>query len=64
MMEKTRTYLFGMLAMFSLVVLIFPSMMYLFGKFTLEQVQWIMLIATVMWFASAALWMGKSGKPS
>jgi len=63
-MRKIPTYLFMLLALLSLGVLIYPSVMYLIGKYTLPQVQWIMLMATVMWFVAAALWMGRPGTHS
>ena len=43
-----------------LIVLVVPSVLFLTGKLTsLDQVKLIMLIATVVWFVSAPLWMWK-----
>ena len=41
----------------SLVVLILPSFLFLMGKIELDRVKWIMVLATVVWFVSASLWM-------
>lgn len=41
----------------SLVVLILPSFLFLIGKIKFDSVKWIMLLATVVWFVSASLWM-------
>ena len=44
----------------SLVILIMPSVLFLMGTFSsLDQVKLIMLVATVVWFVSASLWMWK-----
>ena len=45
------------IALVSLVVLIVPSILYLAGKMTLDQTKWIMLLATIVWFIAATLWM-------
>ena len=44
-------------ALFSLVVLMFPAVLFLAGVIGLERVKQVMLVATVIWFASATLWM-------
>lgn len=41
----------------SLIALIAPSILFLAGRVELPQVKSIMLIATVIWFISAYLWM-------
>lgn len=41
----------------SLAALVLPSVVYLAGKMELDTVKHIMLAATVVWFASAAMWM-------
>ena len=42
----------------SLVVLIAPAILFLAGRMEdLDQVKLIMLIATVVWFVTAATWM-------
>lgn len=49
----------------SLVVLILPSLLFLMGKMEqLARVQWIMLLATIVWFVSASLWMWNSDTKS
>ena len=41
-----------------LVVLIAPSVLYLAGKMTdLNQVKRLMLLATIVWFITAPVWM-------
>ena len=44
----------------SLVVLVAPSVLFLAGKIELDRVKTIMLIATIVWFISASLWMWNS----
>ena len=41
----------------SLVVLILPSILFLAGRMELDRVKWIMLLATIVWFVSAGMWM-------
>ncbi len=45
------------IALLSLVLLIAPSVLLLVNQIELEKVKFIMLIATVIWFASATFWM-------
>ena len=48
------------LSWISLVVLMAPSILFLVGKISsLDQVKWIMFLATIVWFVSAPLWMWK-----
>jgi hypothetical protein len=48
------------LSWISLVVLIAPSVLFLAGKMSsLDQVKWVMLLATILWFVTAPLWMWK-----
>ena len=49
--------LLQLISWLSLIVLIVPSIMYLAGRMELDRVKWIMLIATIVWFTSASLWM-------
>ncbi|MCC6681027.1 MAG: hypothetical protein IT445_09010 [Phycisphaeraceae bacterium] len=45
----------------ALVALMLPSLLFLFGAMdNLDAVKLIMLIATVIWFVAAALWIGRS----
>ncbi|MEN6428793.1 MAG: hypothetical protein ABFE13_25880 [Phycisphaerales bacterium] len=48
----------------SLVVLILFAVLFMTGRTSLEQAKWIMMLATVVWFASASLWMWKEPKKS
>ncbi len=41
----------------SLVALIVPAIAFLAGSMELDQVKTIMLISTVIWFVTAAMWM-------
>ncbi|MHC4291118.1 MAG: hypothetical protein ACYTEU_01615 [Planctomycetota bacterium] len=47
-------------ALLMLLVLIGPSMPYLAGKMSsLDQVKWMMLLTTILWFVCTPLWMWK-----
>ena len=37
----------------SLLALIMPSIIYLAGRMELDMVKWLMLLATIVWFAAA-----------
>ncbi len=41
----------------SLVALIAPAILFLAGRMELDQVKLIMLVSTVVWFVTAAMWM-------
>ncbi len=43
----------------ALVATILPAMLFLLGRVDLEQVKWLMLLATIVWFASTPFWMGR-----
>jgi len=43
----------------ALASVIVPSFLYLAGRMDLPRVKWIMLIATLVWFATVPLWMGR-----
>lgn len=43
----------------SLAATILPAMFYLSGALALDEVKWIMLLATAAWFVATPLWMGK-----
>lgn len=46
------------LSWISLVMLMVPSVLYLAGKMSsLDQVKWVMLLATILWFISTPIWM-------
>ncbi len=47
------------IALASLILVIVPSVMFLTGTMPLDKVKLVMLIATVIWFISAGLWMWK-----
>ena len=53
-----RTYLI-IVAILSLVILMLPSILFLAGRMELGTAKWIMLAATVVWFAAATPWMWK-----
>jgi nitrate/nitrite transporter NarK len=46
-------------SLLSLIVLVLPSVLFLAGRVSLDAVKWIMLVATVVWFITAAGWMWK-----
>jgi len=43
----------------ALIALILPSALFLAGRMELTMVKWIMLLATIIWFASASTYMWK-----
>ena len=45
------------IALLSLVLLMAPSVLLLAGQMELQRVKFIMLIAKVIWFVSATVWM-------
>ncbi len=53
-----RTFLV-VVSLLSLVVLMLPSILFLAGRMELGTAKWIMLLATVVWFAAATPWMWK-----
>lgn len=44
----------------SLVATILPAILFMSGALALDEVKWIMLLATVVWFVATPLWMGKN----
>jgi hypothetical protein len=44
-------------ALISLLLLTLPSVFYLAGQVSLDRVKWLMILATIVWFASASYWM-------
>ena len=44
----------------SLVALVAPSIIFLAGKMELDRMKTVMLVATIVWFISASLWMWNS----
>lgn len=45
----------------AILATIIPSILFLAGRMTLDQSKWWLLAATVVWFATAPLWMGRGG---
>ncbi len=43
----------------ALIALTLPSIIFLAGGIELNMTKWIMLLATIVWFATAAPWMWK-----
>jgi hypothetical protein len=46
-------------AVLSLVVLMLPSILFLAGRMELDTAKWVMLAATVVWFATGTPWLWK-----
>ena len=46
-------------ALLSLVALTLPSILFLAGRMELDTAKWIMLLATVVWFATGTPWLWK-----
>ncbi|HSW02875.1 MAG TPA: hypothetical protein VLI39_22125 [Sedimentisphaerales bacterium] len=55
---RTTTILV-IVSLLSLVALMLPSILFLAGRMELPTVKWVMLAATIIWFAAAAPWMWK-----
>ena len=53
-----RTLLIA-ISVLSLIALMLPSILFLAGSMSLDTAKWIMLLATVVWFAAATPWMWK-----
>lgn len=46
-------------AVLSLALLMLPSILFLAGRMQLDTAKWLMLAATVIWFATATPWLWK-----
>ena len=46
-------------AVLSLVLLMLPSILFLAGRIELDTAKWVMLLATVLWFATGTPWLWK-----
>jgi len=47
------------ISLLALIALTLPSVIFLAGRLELNMVKWIMLLATIVWFVTAAPWMWK-----
>jgi hypothetical protein len=47
------------ISLLALIALTLPSVLFLAGRLELDMVKWLMLLATIAWFVTAALWMWK-----
>ena len=47
------------ISLLALIALTLPSVLFLAGRLALDMVKWLMLLATIVWFVTAALWMWK-----
>ena len=47
------------ISLLALIALTLPSVLFLAGRLELNMVKWLMLLATIVWFVTAALWMWK-----
>lgn len=43
----------------ALAMTVLPSIVYFSGHLELERVKWLLILATVVWFAVTPFWMGK-----
>lgn len=55
-------FLLTLIMWLSLGLLVLPSVFYLAGSASLEQVKWMMLAATIVWFAASIFVMVKDKK--
>jgi len=51
--------LLQLVSLASLVATIAPSILFLAGRLSLDQTKWMMLAATLVWFAVTPFWMGR-----
>ncbi len=47
------------ISVLALIALTLPSVLFLAGRLELNMVKWVMLLATIVWFVTASLWMWK-----
>ena len=47
------------ISLLALIALTVPSVLFLAGRLELNMVKWLMLLATIVWFVTASLWMWK-----
>jgi hypothetical protein len=47
------------ISLLALIALTLPSVLFLAGRLQLDMVKWLMLLATIVWFVTASLWMWK-----
>jgi len=47
------------ISLLALIALTLPSILFLAGRLELNMVKWLMLLATIVWFVTASLWMWK-----
>jgi len=59
-----KKHLAKYIALLSLVLLIVPSILFLTDRMELQRVKIIMLIATVIWFIAASIWMWENNTQS
>jgi len=53
------TAILVVISVLSLIALMLPSIIFLAGRMELATAKWVMLLATVVWFAAATPWMWK-----
>jgi hypothetical protein len=46
-------------SLLALIALTLPSIIFLSGRIELSTVKWLMLLASIVWFATATPWMWK-----
>ena len=47
------------ISLLALIALTLPSVLFLTGRLELDMVKWLMILATIVWFVTASLWMWK-----
>jgi hypothetical protein len=52
------------ISLLALIALTLPSVLFLAGQLELDMVKWLMLLATIVWFVTASLWMWKDNGDS
>ena len=52
-------FILQIISLLALIALTLPSVLFLAGRLELNMVKWLMLLATIVWFVTASLWMWK-----
>jgi hypothetical protein len=47
------------ISLLALIALTLPSVLFLADRLELDMVKWLMILATIVWFVTASLWMWK-----
>ena len=51
--------IFKLISLIGLVLTLLPSILVFNGTITLDNNKWLMMVGTILWFASVPFWMNK-----